>query len=244
MHTEQTLQKMKSLKLTHMAQSLEDRLSRGEHHKVDPETFVARLVDDEAEGRATKRLQGLIRRASVRPEKAALENIRYAPDRGFAKKDLERYYRNDWIDRHENMVFTGATGTGKTYLAEALILQACKLGYKAKKISMDMLFEEIRVHRAMGKYAKFMKDSSSTSVLVIDDFAIGNHDGVQYCELLHLLEERVGKCSTIITSQYPTELWHERIPDPTIADAICDRLLMTSWVLELKGDSQRGKPHE
>jgi DNA replication protein DnaC len=241
MHTEQTLQKMRSLKLSAMATSLEERLQRGEHRNTDPESFVSLLIDDEVEARTTRRRQGLIRNANLRPEQASLENIRYSSDRGFTKFDLERFYRSDWITRSENMVFTGATGTGKTYLAEALVFQACRLGYRAKKISLDMLIEEIRIHRAMGKYAKYIKDLGLTAVLIIDDFAIGDHTGVQYCEILHILEERIGKCCKIVTSQYPTEKWFERIPDPTLADALCDRLLLTSWVLAMKGSSQRGK---
>ena len=146
------------------------------------------------------------------------------------------------IQSHVLTIGVGPAGTGKTYLAEALVLQACRLGYRARKVSQDMLMEEVRVNRAMGKYVKYLKDLDQTSVLVIDDFAIGDHDGRQYCEILNILEERIGKNCTIITSQYPGKSWHERIPDPTVADAICDRLLMTSWVLPLKGPSQRTKP--
>jgi len=242
MHIEQTIQKMRKLRLAAMAESLKRRLDQGEHRNTDPETFISRLIDDEVESRASKRLKTLINKAKLRPEQACLENIRFDSTRGFKKSDLERFYRDDWITRAENMVFTGETGTGKTYLAEALVLQACRLGYRARKVSQDMLLEEVRVNRAMGKYVKYLRDLDLTSVLVIDDFAIGDHDGRQYCEILNILEERIGKNCTIITSQYPGKSWHERIPDPTVADAICDRLLMTSWVLPLKGPSQRTKP--
>lgn len=239
MNTEQTLQQMRQLRLSGMAQSMEDRIARGEHRNVDPETFIAQIVNDEIEARKARRLSTLIRKATLRPEQACLENVRHAANRGFTKTDLERFYREDWITRSENMVFTGATGTGKTYLAEALTFQACRLGHRARKISLDLLLEEIRIHRATGKYGKLMKTMEQTRVLVIDDFAIGEHTGSQYCEVLQLLEDRVGKCSTIITSQYPTDKWYERIPDATVADAICDRLLMTSWILSMKGPSQR-----
>jgi len=238
---EQTIQKMRKLRLSAMADSLARYLNVGEHHKTDPETFISRLIDDEVEARATKRLKTLIQKAKLRPEQACLENIKHSPKRGLVKTDLDRFYREDWIIRGENMIFTGATGTGKTYLAEALLLQACRMGHRARKTSLDMLLEEIRTHRAMGKYAKYLKDNVQTAVLVVDDFGIADYSGPQYCEFLNLLEERIGRCCTIITSQYPTAKWFERIPDPTVADAICDRLLMTSWNLELKGPSLRGK---
>jgi DNA replication protein DnaC len=238
---EQTIEKLKSLHLHAFAESLRQRLARGDHRKMDPEEFISLLIDDEVETRATKKIQSLIRKANLRPEKACLENIRHEKGRGFAKTDLDRFFREDWITRGENMVFTGATGTGKSYLAEALLFQACKLGYRAEKFSLDMLFEEIRTHRAIGQYPKFMKNIERIAVLVIDDFAIVDYSKQQYCELLHLLEERIGSCSTIITSQYPASKWHERIPDPTVADAICDRLLMGALILEMKGPSQRGK---
>ena len=241
MHIEQTIQKMKQLRLSAMALSLQDRLDRGEHRNIDPETFISVLIDDEFESRTSKKIKNLIQKAQLRPEQACLENIRYSSVRGFKKTDLERYYKIDWIDRAENIIFTGATGTGKTYLSEALVFQTCRLGHKARKVTQDMLLEEIRINRAMRKYGKYLKNMSLTKVLIIDDFAIGDYNSQQYCEILHLLEERVGKCSTIITTQYPTDKWHERIPDPTIADAICDRLLKTSWILNMKGPSQRRK---
>lgn len=244
MHIEQTLQKMRKLRLTAMANSLEQRLEKGDHRDMDPESFISHLIDDEVEARASRQIKNLIRRAKLRPEQACLENIHYSAKRGFSKSDLDRFHRTDWIDRAENMVFTGATGTGKTYLSEALAFQACRMRRSARKMSQDMLLEEVRIHRAMGKYSKFMKDITNVNVLVIDDFAIADYDSHQYSELLHILEERLGKSCTIITSQYPGKLWFERIPDPTLADAICDRLLRTSWVLEMKGDSQRKASNE
>lgn len=239
MNTEQTLTQMRQLRLSAMATSMEDRLARGEQRNTDPETFVSTIIQDEIESRAVKRRKSLITKAKLRPEQACLENMKYNANRGFSKVDIDRFYREDWINRAENIVFTGATGTGKTYLAEALLFQACRMGYRSVKLSLDKLLEEIRIHRAMGKYGKFLKNMDLTRVLLIDDFAIGDYDSSQYCEVLHLLEERVGKNATIITSQYPTEKWFERIPDDTIADAICDRLLMTSWILELTGPSMR-----
>ncbi len=242
MHMDQTIQKMRSLRLPTMANSLEQRLEKGDHREMDPESFISHLVDDEVEARASKKMNRLIKKAELRPEQACLENIQFSATRGFSKNDLDRFYRVDWIERGENMVFTGATGTGKTYLSEALALQACRLKRSARKVSQDMLLEQIRSNRAMGKYSKFMKDITNIDVLVIDDFAIAQYDTHQYSELLHILEERLGKSCTIITSQYPGKLWFERIPDPTLADAICDRLLSTSWVLEMKGDSHRKAP--
>jgi DNA replication protein DnaC len=239
---EQTIAKLTSLRLTTMAKSLRRRLDNGEQHKMSPDEFLSCLVDDEVESRATKKIANLMKKANLRPEQASLENLRFEKTRGFSKKDIEPYYREDWIRRAEDMVFTGATGTGKSYLAEALVFQSCKLGFRAEKISFNKLLEEVRAHRALGQYSKFMKNMQRTAVLVVDDFAIDdNTSKQQYCEFLHILEDRTKRCSTIITSQYPTGKWHERIPDPTLADAICDRLIMGAWNLGFLGSSQRGR---
>lgn len=239
MEIEQTIEQMKSLRLSYMSQSLQERMSRGEHRDLSSEEFVGILVEDECNSRKTKKIKNLIRKANLRGEKPCLENIRYEKERGFSKKDISPFYKDDWIKNAENMVFTGATGTGKSYLAEALVFQACKSGFRAKKLSMDMLLEEVRANRALGQYQKYIGLLNKISVLVIDDFAISDYKKNQYCELLHILEERTGSSSTIITSQYATKDWHSRIPDPTVADAICDRLIMGSWVLNMKGPSQR-----
>ncbi len=241
MNREQTLEKLRKLRLSTMADCFEERIQRNDHQSMTPEEFFCALIDDEAEARASKRIRGLLGRSNLRPEKACLENIRYEKKRGFVKADLQRFIGKDWLTKSENMVFTGATGTGKTYLAEALVFQACRMGYRGEKYSLDALLEEIRVQRALGQYAKWLKRTLKVTVLVIDDFAIASHTQQQYCELLHLLEERTSRSITIITSQYPLEKWHERIGDPTLADAICDRLIMGAWNLQLKGPSQRGK---
>ena len=145
------------------------------------------------------------------------------------------------LDKGRNVVLTGPTGVGKTYLAEALIFQACKMGVKGRKLSLSLLLEEVRVARATGSYIKYLKTISGINVLALDDFLITKPNVQEAGELLGILEERVSSCSTIITSQYPTNKWHERISDPTIADALCDRLLEGSIIMKLSGKSQRGK---
>jgi len=155
------------------------------------------------------------------------------------KKDVAEFYNDQWILDARNFVMTGPTSTGKTFLAEALIHQACKMGYPSKKFRAKMLLEELRLAKMTGTTIKFFKDISRIKVMVIDDFltsALSEHDAG---ELLEVIDQRSETSCTIVTTQYPTSKWHNRIPDPTIADAICDRLIEGSYKFQLKGDSVR-----
>lgn len=239
MHMEQVLRQMRELRLSHMAQSLEDRLKRGDHRGLSHEEFIALLVEDEHQARKSRKLNRAIGRANFRSEQACIENLKYSPARGLSKQDVMPYTVSTWIDNAQCLVITGATGTGKTYLSEAIGLRACGMGYSVLKIRYRKLLDDIAAARGTGTYGKFLSMIGKTKVLILDDFVICQADTRQCSDLLELLEEREGRSATIITSQYPVGEWHQRFTDSTVADAICDRLAHTAHRIELIGSSLR-----
>lgn len=238
---EQTLAKMGTMRLKTMAQSLEERLNRGDHNDLSTEEFVGLLIDDEYAARQSRRLSRMIGKANFKPENACIENIIYKPVRGFQKKDMMQFTKTTWLDNAQDIVFVGATGTGKTYLAEAISLQVIKMGFPATKIRFKRLFEEIKDSKGTGLYLKYLEKLNKNKVLIIDDFLMDPLDEQNMSDLMEILEDRSGRLSTIVTTQYPIRKWHSLIPDPTIADAICDRLNHSSIIINLKGESMRKK---
>lgn len=239
MHTESVLRQLRSMRLSTMADSLERRLNTGEQRGLAPEEFVALLVEDEFSARQNRKLSRLIGRANFKPEQACLEDIRYEPPRGFQKKDVVQFTTPTWIEQAHNVVLVGPTGAGKTYLAEAIGLQACKMGYSARKLRYKMLFEELNDARACGQFLKYLRQLQRTTVLIIDDFLMGRVSEDELGYLLELLEERTQLGPVVLTTQYPVTQWHKLMPNPTLADAICDRLVHTAIIINLKSDSMR-----
>ena len=238
---EQTLAKMGTMRLTTMAASLEQRLKLGEHHNVSTEEFIGMLVDDEYTARQNRRLSRTIAKADFKPEQACIENIKYSPARGFQKKDIMQFTTPTWLTNAQNIIFIGATGVGKSYLAEAIALQACKMGYTALKVRFKRLFDVIREQKGTGQYLKFVARLTKTSVLILDDFLMDPVTEQELSDLMDILEDRAQHTATIITTQYPIKKWHSAIANPTVADAICDRLTHASIIFNLKGDTMRKK---
>jgi DNA replication protein DnaC len=242
--TEQTLDKLRRLRLPTMAASLAQRLQRGDHRDVSAEEFLGLLVDDEFTARQNRKLSRLIGQANFKPEQACLENIKYDPTRGFQKTDILQFTTPAWITQARNVVITGATGTGKTYLAEAIGVCACTLGYRVKKLRYRRLWAELLENKGAGLYLDYLDKLNRATVLILDDFLMDPIDAEQSGELLHIIEERALQASLILTTQYPLDKWHELLPNPTIADAICDRLRHGSIIINLKGESMRKIPEK
>ena len=241
MHLEQLLHQLRSMRLATMASNLEQRLKNGDHRDLTHEEFLSLLVEDEYTARNNRRLERMIRQANFKPEQACLENVHYDSCRGFDRKDIMGFRSRAWIDNAQNVIITGPTGTGKTYLAEAIGLYACKIGFPAKKIRYKRLFEEIRSARGTGMYLNYIRKLQKIKVLIIDDFAMQPITQDELSDLLDIIEDRTQLGPIIITTQYPENKWHSLFDDPTTSDAVCDRLIPTAIKLNLKGKSLRGR---
>lgn len=239
MHLETTLTQLRDMRLSVMADALRRRLEQGDQHGLTGEEFVALLVEDEYTARQQRKLTRLIAQANFKPEGACLANVRYTPARGITKAALLAFSTASWIEGAHNVIFTGPTGTGKTYLAEALGLQACTLGYSVRKLRYKTLFEELAAARGTGQLLKAFKRLQLTRVLILDDFLMTPASADDLANLLEIIDERSQVGALILTTQYPVAEWHRLMPDPTLADAICDRLIHTSTRFTLQGESLR-----
>lgn len=222
-----------------MANSLQERIARGDHHGVSVEDFLALLIQDEYGAREARKLSRLIATANFKPEGACVEDVVNNNVRGFQKKDILQFTNDTWITQAHNIVICGATGTGKTYIAEAIGLQACKMGFSTRKLRCKSLYEEINAARGTGQYLKYLQRLQKTRVLILDDFLMCESSTQEASHLFEIIEERTQIGPLIVTTQYPVNQWHKRLPDPTIADAICDRLAHTAITINLKGESMR-----
>jgi len=241
MHKEQVINQMKEMRLSVMAESFQQRISNNDHHGLTVEQFVAMLVEDEYVARKNRKLRRMINAANFKPEQACLENLDYSSARNLQKAEVMRLAGSAWIENAQHVIITGPTGCGKTYLAESIGLQACKMGYPAKKIRYRILFEEIRAAKGVGTYLKYLKKLARVKVLMLDDFLMQPIEQADAAFLMDVIEEKQQLGSIIVTTQYPVSKWHHQLPDPTIADAICDRLVHGAFTFNLKGDSMRKK---
>jgi DNA replication protein DnaC len=239
MHIEKVIEQLKSMRLSFMAQSLRTRLAGGDVRDLAPEEFFALLVEDEYNERRNRRLSRMIGQANFKPEQACIENITYSQSRGLLKKDIMPLTTATWINNAQNLIITGPTGGGKTYLAEAIGFQACIMGFAVTKIRYPILFEEIHAAKGTGMYLKYLKKIARIKVLILDDFLMQPIESSDSGPLLDIIEEKEQTGSVIITTQYPVDKWHLKLPDPTVADAICDRLTHGAIKLNLEGESMR-----
>lgn len=239
MHLARVLTQLHDMKLSAMADALQRRLALGEQHRLAADDWFALLVDDEWTARSQRRLQRLLTTADFKPEQACLENVLISPTRGLDKLTLARFSTEAWITQATNVIITGATGVGKTYLAEAIGAQACRGGHAVRKLRYKHFFEEINAARGTGCVLKYLRKLQQTPVLILDDFLMATVPLEDLTNLLEVIEERHQVGSLIVTTQYPLAEWHRLIPDPTLADAICDRLAHTSVLIRLQGESLR-----
>ncbi len=238
MSNQQTIEKLISLRLEGMAQALEEQRRQADISQLDFEERFALLVERQWVWRENRALAARLHHAQLKLS-ASLEDIDYRHPRGLKRAQIEQLRAGQWVAQHRNCLITGPTGAGKTYLACALAHQACRDGHRVCYYYAPKLFRELQQAQADGSLLKLLKKLTKASLLVLDDFGVAAVAGKQYRDLLEILDDRQGAGSTLITSQFPVDQWHEVINDATVADAILDRLVHNAYRLELSGESLR-----
>ena len=240
MLTHPTLDKLRALRLTGMAKALNDQMSMPDIHELSFEERLGLLVDHEMTERSDRQLQTRLRQAKLRIS-ASLEDVDYRHPRGLDQSLMRSLASCQWIKDCRNLLITGPTGIGKTWIACAWGQQACRQGYRSLYVRLPRLLYELPIAKADGRYAKVMASLSRMDLLILDDWGLAQLTDEHRRDLLEVLEDRYGRRSTLVTSQLPLAHWHEAIGNPTLADAILDRLIHNAHKIQLKGDSMRKK---
>jgi len=242
--TEPTLEKLRALRVPAFAAAWQAQQQDPALSGLAFDERLALLVEAEWLARENKRLQTALREAKLKLSQACVEGIDYPARRELDKALVRQLATCRWVHEQQNVLITGMTGTGKTYVACALAQQACRKNYRALYRRVPRLFDELTLAHADGSYLRLLARFARTDVLVLDDWGLGALRDQDRRDLLEILEDRTGTRATIVTSQLPPETWHDYIADPTLADAICDRLLHPAHRLVLKGPSRRKEKEE
>lgn len=233
-----TLDKLCQMKLFGMARALEELMVQPQTAGLSFEERLAILVDREADLRENKQLTRLLKNAKLK-QQACVEDIDFRQPRGLERSTFFSLADCRWVKEHHNLIVTGPTGVGKTYIACALANKACRLGYSARYWRTSRLLQAIATARADGSYNTLVKNLQKTDVLLLDDWGISPLQVEEARDLLDIIEDRNQTRSTMITSQLPVSQWHNILTDPTLADAILDRLVHNAYKIDLRGDSMR-----
>jgi DNA replication protein DnaC len=239
MLTAPTIEKLQTLKLSAMVTAWTEQQQNAELTALGFDERFGLLVDAEWLARENKRLARALQEAKLKLPHACIEAIDYPARRELDKAIIRQLATCRWVQEHQAVLVTGPTGTGKSFIACALAQQACRKGYRAYYRRASRLFDDLRLARADGTYGRLLGKLARTDVLVLDDWGLAPVHDQERRDLLEILEDRYGTRSTIVTSQLPPTQWHEHIGEPTLADAICDRLLHNAHRLVVKGPSRR-----
>ncbi len=235
-----TLEKMRKMKFFGMHRTFKTGLESGKQEDCTPDEMIAQLIEAEWEDRQNRSIERQITNARFR-YKAAIEEMHYHTNRNIDRNQIMRFAECSFINKRENILITGSTGVGKSYIASALGYQACAQGYKVMYHNTAKLFGKLKMAKADGSYIREIAKIERQNLLILDDFGIHPFDAQSRTALMEIIEDRHGKTSIIITSQVPVSKWHEVIGEKTVADAILDRIIHEAHRLELKGESLRKK---
>jgi DNA replication protein DnaC len=240
MLTHPIIEKLTTLRLTAMARTLEEQMKMPDAGTLSFEERLGLMVDREMTERESRSLQRRLRKAHLR-ERACMEDIDYRSSRGLNRSLMKSLASCAWLASHENVLITGPTGVGKTWIACALGHRACMEGYSVLYRRMPALLRELLAAKNDGSYGKLIAGAAKTDLVVLDDWGLERLNHEQSLDLLEILEDRYGVRSTLVAAQIPADKWHETVSDPTLADAIMDRLIHNAHRIELKGGSLRMK---
>jgi DNA replication protein DnaC len=232
------LDKLRALKLTGMLDALEKQMESAEVKNLDFEERLGMLLDAQDTFHRNQRFARRLREAGLKVS-ACIEDIDYKHPRGLDKGQFLNLATCRWIEEHNNVLITGQTGTGKTYLACALAQMCCREGRRALYMRLPRMLQELAVARADGRYIRMLANWAKLDLIVIDDFGLAPLSPEATRDLLEVLDDRYGTSSTLVSSQLPTKSWYNTMEDPTLADAVLDRLVHNAYKIELKGESIR-----
>lgn len=233
-----TLEKLKTMKLFGMHRTFKTDIESGQVSRYTADELIATLVDAEWDERQNRSIDLKVKNARFR-YKALLEDLYYHTDRNLDKNQIMRFADCSFIDKAENILITGSTGIGKSYVASALGHHACSMGYRVIYHSIPKLFSKLKMSKADGSYLKEVAKIERQHLLILDDFGLQPFDASGRAALMEMVEDRHGKGALIITSQLPVSKWYDVIGEQTIADAILDRIVHAAHRVELKGESLR-----
>ncbi len=243
MNTTATLEQLKELKLSGMARSYESVLQLSSHQQPEAHALIAQMCDAEKQSRVHYKTQFFLKLSKLRYA-ASIEEISFTKDRNLTKEQVLQLSDCAYLDRAENILISGSTGSGKSFLACAFGHQACVMGYKTLYLNLNRFTEKLMMAKLDGTFVKLLNQLEKTSLLILDDFGLAPMEQNTRLALLQILEDRYAKRSIIIASQIPINKWHEAINEPTLADAIMDRLMANAHRFELKGESLRKKQNK
>jgi len=235
-----TIEKLTVMRFSGMAAALQEQIQINGIEDMSFEERLGLLLDHEQAVRETRRLQTRLRKAKLR-QNGSIEDVDFRHPRGLDKSLVLRLSDCQWIKDHNNLIITGSTGVGKSFLACAFAEKACREGFNALYIRMTKLFEDLSLAKGDGRYLKLLTTIAKTDLLVLDDYGLIPLNQEKRHDFLEILEDRHNLKSTLVTSQLPIEHWHEQIGDPTLADAILDRLVHSAHKIKLTGESMRKK---
>ena len=233
-----TIEKLKQMRLGAMAELQIQHVKNNQLNECTPDEYLAILTDHEWESRQSQKTDRLIKQADFR-QKSSIEEVDFTTARNLDKNMFNRLATVDFISRNENVIITGASGVGKSYLAQSLGLQACIKGYKVAYTNTSRLFKKLKLSKVDGTYIKELKRLQKTDLLILDDFGLQAFDNHAREALMDVIDDRFNRKSTIVSSQIPVSAWYDIIGEGTIADAILDRLVNSSHRIDLKGESLR-----